>query len=65
MCADARDLALGSPMPNHKMKGLPVRAGIDQSFGQWNAPADPNDWSFVYVPVPEDSHPQRKGLETT
>ena len=47
------------------MKGLLVRVGIDQSFGRWNAPTDPNDWSFAYVPIPEDSHPQREGLDTT
>jgi hypothetical protein len=44
------------------MKGILVRAGIDHSYGQWNAPVDPESRRFVYVPIPENqkSHP---GLE--
>jgi hypothetical protein len=32
---------------------LLVRVGIDQAFGGWNAPADPETGEFVYVPIPE------------
>jgi len=44
------------------MKGILVRAGIDHSYGRWNAPVDPESNRFVYVPIPEDNkfHP---GLE--
>ena len=46
------------------MTGLLVRVGIDGSedFGSWNAPVNP-DFSFVYVPIPEDRE-QRSGMET-
>jgi hypothetical protein len=30
-----------------------VRVGIDQAFGGWNAPIDPESNEFVYVPIPE------------
>ena len=46
------------------MKGLLVRVGIDQSYGHWNAPVDPDTKEFVYVPIPEGK-PQGPGLETT
>jgi hypothetical protein len=44
------------------MKGILVRAGIDHSYGQWNAPVDSESHRFVYVPIPENQkfHP---GLE--
>ena len=35
------------------MKGLLVRAGIDQAYGHWNAPIDPRTNQFIYVPIPE------------
>lgn len=35
------------------MKGLLVRVGIDQAYGGWNAPANPETGRFVYVPIPE------------
>jgi hypothetical protein len=36
------------------VKGLLVRVGIDNQYGQWNAPVDPSTGEFVYVTIPED-----------
>lgn len=30
-----------------------VRVGVDQAFGGWNSPVDPETNEFVYVPIPE------------
>jgi hypothetical protein len=30
-----------------------VRVRIDQAFGGWNAPVDPDTHEFVYVPIPD------------
>jgi hypothetical protein len=35
------------------MKALLIRVGIDQAYGQWNAPVDAVSREFVYVPIPE------------
>lgn len=35
------------------MQAILVRVGVDHSYGQWNAPADPASGQFVYVPIPE------------
>jgi putative DNA base modification enzyme with NMAD domain len=35
------------------MKAVLVRIGVDQAYGVWNAPADPDTEAFVYVPIPE------------
>lgn len=35
------------------MRAFLVRVGIDQAFGHWNAPIDPESGEFVYVPIPE------------
>lgn len=35
------------------MQAILVRVGVDHSYGQWNAPADPGSGQFVYVPIPE------------
>lgn len=40
------------------MRGILVRVGIDQSFGGWNAPADPETRRFAYVPIPEKTGTQ-------
>jgi Nucleotide modification associated domain 3 len=32
-----------------------VRIAIDQEYGEWNAPIDPESGEFVYVPIPEKS----------
>lgn len=44
------------------MKGLLVRIGIDQSYGGWNAPVDPDTLDFAYVPIPDGA--QRPALAT-
>jgi len=35
------------------MKGALVRVGIDQEYGKWNAPMDPNTNQFIYIPITE------------
>lgn len=35
------------------MDGILVRVGVDQAFGDWNAPVDPATNDYVYVPIPE------------
>lgn len=43
------------------LKAVLIRIGIDHSYGQWNAPADPESGEFIYVPIPESSkgfHPE-------
>jgi len=35
------------------MKGILLRVGIDQIFGEWNSPVDPESHEFVYVLIPE------------
>lgn len=37
------------------MKVLLIRIGVDNSYGGWNAPADPKSDEFVYVPIPESA----------
>ena len=47
------------------MRGYLVRVGVDQSFGSWNAPADPQSREYVYIPIPEpDPAPFIHGMET-
>lgn len=36
------------------MRGVLVRVGVDQAFGGWNAPVDPDTREFVYVPIPDN-----------
>lgn len=40
------------------MKGLLVRIGVDQAYGNWNAPADPKTGEFIYLPIPENKQRQ-------
>jgi len=35
------------------VKGLLVRVAVDQAYGEWNGPVDPDTGRFVYVPIPE------------
>jgi len=35
-------------------KGILVRIGIDQTYGNWNAPIDPKSNEFLYIPIPEN-----------
>jgi hypothetical protein len=39
-----------------------IRIGVDQTFGQWNAPCNPETKDFVYVPIPQD-RPNIQGME--
>ena len=45
------------------MRGYVVRIGVDQAYGGWNAPVDPNTKEFVYIPIPE-SRAMRSDLAT-
>jgi len=45
------------------MKITLVRVGVDQAYGDWNAPYDPATGEFVWVPIPE-ARPHAKGLGT-
>lgn len=36
------------------MRAFLVRVGVDQAFGRWNSPVDPETNEFVYVPIPEN-----------
>lgn len=48
------------------MNATLVRVGVDQAFGGWNAPVDPDSLEFVYVPIPEgESQTFQEGLATT
>lgn len=41
------------------MRGLLVRVGVDQAYGGWNAPVDPDTLDFAYVPIPDGAqHPE-------
>lgn len=35
------------------MRAYLVRVAVDQAFGGWNSPMDPETNEFVYVPIPE------------
>jgi len=43
------------------MRAILIRVGVDQTFGQWNAPCNPGTGEFVYVPIPQDK-PNAEGL---
>jgi len=45
------------------MRGVLIRVGVDQAFGNWNAPVDPVTNEFVYVAIPDDV-PFQPGMET-
>lgn len=45
------------------MRAYRIRIGIDQAYGGWNAPMDPETNEFVYVPIPE-SREMRSELAT-
>ena len=45
------------------MRAYLVRIGVDQVFGGWNAPMNPDTNEFVYVPIPE-SRPMQVDLAT-
>jgi hypothetical protein len=37
------------------MKAILIRVGVDQAYGGWNAPVDPDTLDYVYVPIPENA----------
>ncbi len=45
------------------LKVILIRVGVDQTFGQWNAPCNPESNDFVYVPIPQIESPNKIGLE--
>jgi len=45
------------------LKAILIRVGVDQTFGQWNAPCNPETNDFVYVPIPQIETPNALGLE--
>jgi hypothetical protein len=45
------------------MRAHLVRIGVDQAFGGWNAPMNPDTNQFVFVPIPE-SRPMTTDLRT-
>ncbi len=43
-------------------KAILIRVGVDQAFGNWNAPCNSQAGDFVYVPIPQDKE-NKPGLE--
>ncbi|MBK9033452.1 MAG: hypothetical protein IPL61_19670 [Myxococcales bacterium] len=39
------------------MRGALIRVGVDQTFGHWNAPVDPDTNEFIYVAIPPTTSP--------
>lgn len=35
-------------------KAILIRIGVDQSFGNWNAPCNPENNDYTYVPIPQE-----------
>jgi hypothetical protein len=46
------------------MRAFLVRVAVDQKYGGWNSPMDPETNEFVYVPIPE-GRPMRAKLATS
>lgn len=46
-------------------KGLLMRVGIDQTFGQYNAPINPETNDYLYMPIPENKHAFKAGMQTS
>lgn len=46
------------------MRAVLVRVGVDQAYGRWNGPVDPDTCEFVYVPIP-DKNEFLPGLATS
>lgn len=54
-------------MDNEKdIRGLLMRVGIDQTFGHYNAPINPNNCDYLYMPIPQSKDSIfRNGMATT
>ena len=46
-------------------KGLLIRVGIDQTFGEYNAPINPSTNDYIYMPIPQDNANFLSGMGTT
>lgn len=46
-------------------KGLLMRVGIDKTFGQYNAPINPETNDYLYMPIPEDRHKFKANMTTS
>jgi len=45
------------------MQAFLIRVGVDQAYGGWNGPVNPDSNEFVYVSIPE-ARPMREALAT-
>ena len=45
-------------------KGLLVRVGIDQTFGRYNAPINPDTYDYMYMPIPQSDDDFKLGMRT-
>lgn len=48
-----------------KRKGILIRVGIDQTFGNYNAPMNPETNDYIYMPIPQSSRTFRSGMLTS
>lgn len=46
-------------------KGLLMRVGIDQTYGEYNSPINPATNAYIYMPIPQENPDFLAGLETT
>jgi len=44
---------------------LLIRVGIDQTFGEYNAPINPDTNDYLYMPIPQDNDDFRTGMKTS
>jgi len=49
----------------NKRKGLLMRVGIDQTFGNYNAPINPNTDDYIYMPIPQGDDNFKSGMRTS
>lgn len=42
-----------------------MRVGIDKTFGQYNAPINPDTNDYLYIPIPESRHAFQVGMQTS
>lgn len=46
-------------------KVLLIRVGIDQTFGNYNAPINPDTNEYIYMPIPQSADNFRMGMRTS
>jgi len=46
-------------------KGLLMRVGIDQTYGKYNAPINPITNDYIYMPISQENHDFKLGMQTT